>query len=133
MKHINPISNLSKERVKFLIGGIWNTIFGYFFSVVIFKTFEEVFHTLLIAIFVNFVAISQSFFIYKKFVFCSEGNWLKEWLKSFVVYGFSGLISSILIWLMLDMFYLDIIYAQAYVIFIIVIFSYFGHKYYTFK
>jgi len=133
LKHINPISNLSKERVKFLIGGIWNTIFGYFFSVVIFKTFEEVFHTLLIAIFVNFVAISQSFFIYKKFVFCSEGNWLKEWLKSFVVYGFSGLISSILIWLMLDMFYLDIIYAQAYVIFIIVIFSYFGHKYYTFK
>ena len=133
MKLINSISNLSKERIKFLIGGIWNTIFGYLFSVAIFKSFEELFHTLLIAFFVNFVSISQSFFIYKKFVFCSEGNWLKEWLKSFVVYGLSGLISSLLIWFMLDWLSIDIIYAQGYVILIIAIFSYFGHKHYTFK
>lgn len=44
------------------------------------------------AVLANFLAISAAFLGYKWFVFRTRGNYLREWLRCFVVYGGSSLI-----------------------------------------
>ncbi len=75
----------------------------------------------------------MSFLTYKFFVFKSEGNWLKEYLKCFSVYSFIIMINLLLIWALVDYFRIAFWIAQIIVGFITTIFSYFGHLLFTFN
>jgi putative flippase GtrA len=45
------------------------------------------------AVLANFIAISVAFLGYKWFVFRTRGNYLREWIRCFGVYGGSAIIS----------------------------------------
>lgn len=75
----------------------------------------------------------MSFSTYKLFVFKTKGNWLREYMKSYIVYGFAALISIIGLWLLVDFLDINIWFAQAVVMVAIVIISYIGHDRYTFS
>ena len=78
---------------KFIIVGILNTIFGYFVAITNLHYFLEKFNLIIIGILNNFLAISFSFFLLKKFVFLTRNrSWLNEYFRSFIVYGIKAII-----------------------------------------
>ena len=124
---------LQNQRIRYLLAGGWNTIFGYGLGVGLYLWLSPWFHVTVIGLVAGIFAISMSFLTYKVFVFKTEGNWLREYARSYVVYGGSTLISTGLLWFFVDQVHLPIWVAQALAIVVTVIISYLGHSRYTFK
>jgi putative flippase GtrA len=119
--------------VRYLVAGGVNTLFGYLVSLAFYYGLNQKINLIFILIITNIVSISFSFLTYKVFVFKTQGNWIKEYLKSYLVYGFTAIISSGCIWIMVQKISLSYWIAQSLAIIIIVIASYILHNNYTFK
>jgi putative flippase GtrA len=80
------------------VGG-WNTAFGY----LLYAAFTWILSRQLphgyiyAAILSNFIAISVAFLGYKWFVFHTRGNYLREWLRCFAIYGTAALPNLLLL------------------------------------
>lgn len=121
------------EKANYLIVGFINTIFGYAIGVMLFPRLNINFSTLNCLIIINFISISFSFLSYKKIVFRTKGNWLKEYLKCFLVYGFNGVLSIILVWFFYEKISMQYWFAQGIAMLILIPTSFFIHKKYTFN
>jgi putative flippase GtrA len=126
-------SALQRAKLRYLIVGGWNTLFGYFFGVILFLLLNPYAHIVFIAIIANIASISMSFITYKLFVFRTPGGWLLEYLRCYIVYGFNAVLGIIFLWLMVDINGFNIWLAQGISILTVVIISYFLHKNFTFK
>ena len=136
MKRIPLTGNLSKtqyEAVAYLAVGIWNTIFGVGLYTIAFWLFGKKVNYLMLAIPTNILAITNAFVCYKLLVFKTRGNWLKEYVKCYAVYGAGTLCGMGLLWLLASC--LDINPAVANIISTVsvMIGSFFGHKFFSFK
>ena len=131
---MNKLGNiLSNEKIRYIVAGIWNTIFGYTVTIIIYFLAKDQINTFFIGIIANVFSISQSFVVHKLFVFKTEGDWLKELIRSYMVYGVAALLSSGLLWILVDLYKINIFTAQTIVILTIILVSYIGHREYTFK
>ena len=83
----------SWQFVRYLLVGGWNTAFGYFTYVALTWLFSRhVSHGYMYAaVLSNVINISVAFLGYKWFVFRTRGNYLREWMRCFVVYGTAAL------------------------------------------
>lgn len=124
---------IRSEKLRYLLVGGWNTFFGYLTGVGIFLKLGQHLHIVLIAIIVNVISITMSFVTYKILVFKTRGQWLSEYLKCYLVYGVNALLGIFSLWLFVDQFAVNIWIAQAAIIPLTVIFSYFLHARFTFK
>lgn len=124
---------LSTTQIRYLCAAIWNTAFGYTVGIVVFELFNDSSKIILIGIASNVISISMSFIVYKIFVFRTDGNWLNEYLRCYVIYGSTSVISIFVLWVTVSKMSLNIYMAQAIAILCSVIFSYLGHKKYTFR
>lgn len=124
---------LRSEKFRYLLVGGWNTVFGYLSGVGLFLLLEKSFPVPIIGLIANIVGITMSFMTYKLWVFRTQGRWLQEYLRSYLVYGGSALMGIGLLWLFVDHLGVPIWYAQGMVIVITVIVSYVGHSRVTFK
>lgn len=82
------------QLLRYLCVGVFNTVFGYCtFAVILFLLNRSVpQHFLYLTVIAASLLctplnITVAYFGYKLFVFKTHGNYLKEWLKSFGVYG----------------------------------------------
>lgn len=122
-----------KSGVRYLVGGGVNTIFGYVISLALYYRLHQELNLVFILMITNIVSITFSFLIYKIFVFKTKGNWIKEYLRCYLVYGFTAILSSACIWILVEKITLSYWIAQALAITIIIIASYTLHNNYTFK
>jgi|688.fasta_scaffold623605_2 putative flippase GtrA len=118
---------------KYLIVGAWNTVFGYFLGLFLYKLFVESLHIIIISLMISFLTITMSFLTYKIFVFKTSNFWVKEYLRSFLVYGAASIFNVLLIWILVDFIKVHFWLAQGIVTPIMIIFSYLGHKKFTFN
>jgi len=88
----------------------------------------------------NFIAISVAFLGYKWFVFRTRGNYLREWLRAFAVYGSSVVVSTLALAPVVGLirhttrYQTEAPYIAAAVIMIFtVISSFLGHKRFSFR
>ena len=135
MRHLkfNLSNALSSIKVRYIATGAWNTIFGYCLGAFLFLLMNKHFHIIFIAIIANIIAITMSFFTYKKFVFKTNGNWLSEYLRCYVVYGFNAVLGILLLWFFVDIVKFNIFVGQGLSIIFTVSLSFFLHKKFTFK
>lgn len=79
-----------------LVGG-FNTVFGYGLFALLNWSFRGLgpYSYMYAAVLANFIAISVAFLGYKWFVFRTHGNYLREWIRCFGVYGSSVLIGLV--------------------------------------
>ncbi len=124
---------LKDKRVRYLLAGGWNTLFGYCVGVLFYYLLHNYLHTLVIIVLANILNISMSFLTYKIFVFKTRGNWLSEYVRCYVVYGNIAIVGMLLIWMMVDFFMVPFWIAQALILLITVIISYVAHARFTFK
>jgi len=82
------------QFARYVAVGSFNTVFSYcVFALLnwLLRGFGQ-FSYMYAAVLSNFIAISAAFLGYKWFVFRTRGNYLKEWMRCFAVYGVSALI-----------------------------------------
>lgn len=117
---------------RYLFVGIWNTLFGYLIGILVYKSIINISNIILVGLVANFISISASFLMYKIVVFKTSGNWIKEYLKSYIVYGITALISIFILWFFVEYLKINIYISQAGALIGTITFSYYGHKKFTF-
>jgi putative flippase GtrA len=120
------------KLLKYVLVGIWNTIFGVALYTAVILIFGEK-HYLILSVLTNIIAITQSYLSYKFFVFKTKGSYIKEYLKIYVTYGVSMLISLLGMYVLVDFIKISAIYSNLIVTAITLIINFFMHKNFTFK
>lgn len=124
---------LSSSKLRYLIVGGVNTIFGYLVGVYTYKYCIDLFNIWIVGLLSNVLAITFSFLMYKCFVFKTKGRWLSEYLKAYLVYGLMAGVGIVMLWFYVGVLNVSIYLAQALVILTTVVLSYIGHARFTFN
>jgi len=83
----------ARQFARFLAVGGFNTLFGYgLFALLNWSLTPVPYGYLWATILANLIAITVAFLGYKWFVFRTRGNYLREWIRCFGVYGGSALV-----------------------------------------
>lgn len=134
LRRISSPADLWRRReLRYLVVGGINTLFGYGLGVGLYLALSPLLHILVIGVIGSVIAITFSFTTYKLFVFGTRGHWLKEYLRSYVVYGGTGVFGILLVWLLVDGLRMPIWIAQGIAILLTVLVSYLGHARFTFR
>lgn len=130
------------EALRYLVVGGLNTVVGYatFAAFNFWLTGRLPYPYMFANLFANVVAITFAFAGYKFFVFKTKGNWVREYLRTYVVYGSSTLVGlailPALVYLLgrIMQTAAAVPYvAQALCTCIVVAASFVGHKRFTFR
>lgn len=130
---IKKIYHRHREKINYVLVGSYNTVFGYGTFVALYYLFGQRIHYLILAVIAYVLSITNAYVGYKIFVFKTKGNYLKEYLRFYVVYGFSLVLTLILLPIIVETFHISPVFGQAFVIVISVVFNYLGHKHFSFK
>ena len=123
---------MHRQEMRYLIGGAWNTAFGYGVALILYQLLSKLLSAAVISLIASVIAISMAFLTYKLFVFRTRGNWLREYLRSYLVYGVSAIIGILSMAVLVDHLRMEFWLAQAIVMTGIVVFSYFANRYFAF-
>lgn len=115
-----------------VVGGI-NTVLGYAITVGMYYLLHPALSLLAIAAMANVICITISFSMYKCFIFKTNGHWLPEYLRSYVVYGGSALFNMAGLWVLAELAGMPVWLAQCLVMGVAFIASFVGHELFTFK
>jgi len=124
---------LDNQKVRYLLAGGWNTVFGYGAFASLYFLFHRHCNYLILAVIANILAITMAYATYKCIVFRTKGNILREYLRFYGVYGANALVGLALLSIFVDLFHLSPYLAPLLTTFITVVISYFGHKHFSFK
>lgn len=125
---------IDEKKKRYLITGLINTIFGYFIGILNYTLFYKLIGIFFLSLLNNALGITFSFLTYKYFVFKTKNKFfLKEYLKSYIVYGLAFIVGTFFLWVTLELLKLNIFIAQFVTISFTVLFSYNGNSYFTFK
>jgi putative flippase GtrA len=125
--------NVTPLQARFIMIGGLNTLIGYLVVTCVYTLFSERLSFLMIGIISNIVAITIGFTLQKFFVFQTKGNWLKQYLRSYITYGAVGIIGFALLWIFLNIFQINVWISQAIIMVLITGISFIGHKKITFR
>lgn len=123
----------ANSKLRFLVSGAWNTVFGYVAFSALYLALAPELHYLLIAAIAQAIAVTQAFLFHRHFVFRSTGPWLAEFLRynlsvtGIFVFGLGGLS------LLVEFGGLNPLLAQAVVIVLTVVLSFFIHRDFSFR
>lgn len=123
----------STERSRFILVGCFNTAVGYLIALGVYPSLRDIFHILAIGVIINMLSINFSFLTYKLLVFRTRGNWLSEYLKSYLVYGVAAILGVALLWLLVEGLSMPFWIAQAITVIVVGVFSYLSHRLFTFS
>ena len=124
----------SKELKIYIFIGIINSIIGYIVGVFIFKLLYEASGILLVSIISNLVSIFFSFLNYKLFFFNKNfKNLLSEFFKFYFIYIMVFFISTIELYILIKIFFINIYLAQAIIISSNIFFLFLSHFYLIFN
>jgi putative flippase GtrA len=132
--NLSKISNLFlHEKIKYLLTGLYNTLFGYCIFIVIFYYFSlTVNHSFLLLI-CHVIGTTHNFFTYKTFVFKLKGNIFRNYFKFNLVYIFTFLLNLTMFKLLTQVMGWNLYYSQALIVTVIAVVGYILNKYYSFS
>jgi len=128
-------------KIRFLIIGVWNTIFGYLVYISLDYLFALVFHKrymayMSAAILSNIIATISAFLFHKHITFKStvKGRGvIIEFFKFYSTYTLTNILGLALLPVFVEVFKIDPKIAGALLIPIVAIVSYFGHSRFSFS
>lgn len=123
------------ERVRFVLVGGFNTVFGY----ALFAGFELLlgaYTGYLVSLYVSFaIATMVAFILHRHFTYrvTGTGNIAVDFLRFMGVYLISLLINTAALPLLVEVVGIPVLIAQALIVVITTLVSYFGHKLFSFR
>ncbi len=147
---LRSLYDVHGEKLRYLISGAWNTAFGYGLFVGALYVLRPVLapiaqsstpwlallgenYYLLVSWLSWILAVVQSTAVMKYLVFRKPGHLWKQVGKAYLVYLPAQALSSLILWIMVEVAGTRPELGQLVAVFVTVIFSYFGHKYFTFS
>lgn len=121
------------EKIRYLLIGGINTAFGFTVFSILYLIFYDKIHYIIVLVLTNFIAVCFSYIMLKVFVFQTKGNYLREFLRCYFVYLMILLLNSILLFLFVDIFHLNVIFSQFVITILLIVGSYISHKFFSFK
>jgi putative flippase GtrA len=122
-----------EEKLRFLVVGGWNTVFSYGMLWVLDALLHARLHYTLILTINWVIGVTHNLFTFKLFVFRTRGNWLTEYLRSYVVYAGTFVLNLAIVAVIMELWRPRLVIAQLPAIAVVTIISYVGHKYFTYK
>lgn len=135
------------EKLRFLVVGGWNTVFSYGMLWILDSMLHNVLHYTLIMTLNWVIGVTHNLFTFKLLVFRTKGHWIREYLRSYVVYTGSyvlnlGIVAAIMELLRpsdlpvaIGGFALvvpKLMIAAFPALAVVTVISYLGHKYFTY-
>lgn len=118
---------------RYLLVGVFNTVFGYALSLLMYHFLQRDLSIIAIGIMINVISITVAFLGYKLLVFKTSGNWLHDYLRCYTAYGFSAVLGVALIWLFVEQWGWIFWFSQGLIIVLSAVISYFMHRHFTFR
>jgi len=130
-----------EKKVRFVIVGIWNTVFGY----LVFVGFDYLFNLFFspryvaymsAAVLSNIIAVTLAYFLHKHLTFKSKTKGkaaLHEYLRFYATYAFTFVISLILLPVFVELLELDPKIAAAIITLLLTFVSYISHNKFSFR
>lgn len=120
------------KELRYLMVGMLNTVVGYGLGVGSYMAGYPYFSLVGIGVISNVLAITFSFMTYKCLVFQTQGQWLRKYVRAYLGYGSTALFGTALLWFLVGQLVLSIWLAQAIIVIVTTVSSYFGHSRFTF-
>jgi len=120
------------ERVRFLVVGAYNTLFGYAAFAVLYTWLHETMHYLAIAVIGQVIAVINAFFAHRILVFRARGNLLADFARFNITTLGSTAIGLAGLAALVDFGGVHPLLAQGIVLAVTVVITYVAHKLYTF-
>ena len=126
---------ISDKRVSFLLVGGFNTLLGFsIYTLLTMWVFHDLKFGYLISLVISYaVGITVGFFLYRRFVYKVNGKIFSDFVKFTSVYLFSITLNLILLPAFVQLTAIGPVLAQAIVLVITTLVSYFGHGYFSFR
>ena len=124
---------LRDERVRFLITGVINTGVGYGFFVLVQFTLGARIGYLASLLIAHLLASTIAFTIYRRYVFAVKGGLVRDFLRFQSVYIVPLLANLLILPILVEVLDWNVYVAQALVVLVSTLISYFGHKYFSFR
>ena len=126
-------SYISKFHLSYLLAGIANTVFGYFFGILCYFLFYKNYGIIVVGIVANIVCISFSFLTYKLIVFKTKKNWFLEYIKSLLSFGLVSIFAIIMLWFLVEVVRLNIFISHFFSVLSSAIISYISNRWLIFR
>jgi putative flippase GtrA len=148
---LRPYYDKHEDKLRYLVAGMWNTLFAMVLYNLLLTLLQPAVHSLAASptavlaflgrndyntiFWLNWVlCVPQATLSMKYFAFRTPGgDTAREIGKAYVVYLPAQLISSAIVWLTVEHMHLSPRIAQVFAIVFATVFSYLGHKYFTFR
>jgi len=122
-----------QTQLRFLVVGGWNTVFGYgLFAGLYYAASRIGLHYMAAAVLSNLIAVANAYFCYKWFVFKTQGNYLREFLRFNLAYAGIFAFNLAALPLLVNAASLSPLMAQAIVLVASVALSYLMHSRFSF-
>jgi putative flippase GtrA len=123
------------ERVRFLLVGGINTALGFFtYTALVLWVFAAVPFGYILSVVVSYaISITVAFVLYRRFVFRVTGHVVRDYVRFVSVYLVSIGINLALLPLFVEVLRMPPVLAQAIVLIITTLVSFFGHKSFSFR
>ncbi|MEI6286680.1 MAG: GtrA family protein [Bacillota bacterium] len=122
-----------KKEINYLMVGGWNVVFGYATFVVAYYFLSMIWNYIAILVLVNIITITMAYIGYKFFVFKTKGNYLREYLRFYVVYGTGFVVNVALFPVLTYWLHINAYISQMLINGLIIIMSFIAHNNFSFK
>lgn len=120
-----------KHGTRYLLVGIWNTVFGVgLYTVLLIACGSG--HYLLLGILSHIIAVTNAFLCYKYFVFKTRGHFFKEYFRCILVYSGTMFLGAAEMYICVSLLEINAVYANFAVTAINICVSYICHRYFSF-
>jgi len=123
----------NKKKLRYLIVGMWNTVFPYIVFGLLYYLSDAQLHYMIILLISQVLGLTNAYIGYKLFVFKTKGNIVREYLRFYVVYGTTLVVNIILIGLFVEVLGINPLISQGIIGVIVVIMAYVGHDRFSFS
>lgn len=124
---------LADQRVRYLVVGGWNTVSSYALFVGLQLALGDVIHYVILLAATMAVSVLQAFVLHRSLVFRpSEGRWPGQLLRFSQVYAGAFAINLALLPVLVEVFGLPVLMAQAMLVVTTVTASFVGHRRWSF-
>ncbi|MBN2848998.1 MAG: GtrA family protein [Coriobacteriia bacterium] len=134
---LNDVYDRHGEKLRFLIVGVWNTLFGVGAVWVLDRLIPydpaSVLEKQLVLVAAWVISVTHNFFTFKLLVFRTKGRWLREYARMYVTYSATFIVQSVLVQAISYAFGLSVFWANLPTIAVVTVMSYLGHKHFTFR
>lgn len=127
------VSLLKNEKIRYLLVGGFNTVFGFGTFVVIQIAIGHTVTYLGSLYISHLIASTVAFTLYRKYVFPVSGNVIRDYSRFQAVYVVPLLVNTFLLPFFVALLHWNVFIAQAITTVILTVSSYFGHKFFSFK